>query len=465
MPRNDSVRTHRAAGPGAFVRTGVQKQLAGWFLLLIGAGLVLIGLTGEAWFRLTTPFMSRSLPLRFVPGVGLLIEPDAEVRWTNRLDFWTITRTNRWGFPDRSPPRAPRPGCRVAMIGDSMTGAIELPVADKFHVRLEELAARRLPRLAVTTVAFGKGGTGQINQLPYYDEYARRLQPRLLVLVFLPNDFIDNFPLLAALETGLDPDRMPYVTATRDTHGRIVLRPPDPEYRYLESPRSSRPRSPWYRTAAERVTQASWFATWLAVKFDTLAYPWDGQVLGADPLSRTVGRAELLRRRPGYAELLDGWRPPPHVVPDLALRDVALRNLPPVYAEALRSTAFALDEFKQRADRDGAALVILATHRMKAFGPRPFEWLSVMAAARGIPVIDQYDYILRQGAEPVPDAQWRHDPHWSAAGHRWAAEALLEYLVSHPEACGAPPAGRGRSPMPASAGFQPGLTRSAVASQ
>ena len=104
----------------------------------------------------------------------------------------------------------------------------------------------------------------------------------------------------------------------------------------------------------------------------------------------------------------------------------------PFYTEAFAFTAFGLDEFKKRTERDGAALVILATHAMSR---GVLVRLEEMAAARGIPVIDQGDYIRRQGAE-LRDAHWAHDCHWNPAGHQWAAEALLEYLKRNRDVCG-----------------------------
>ena len=110
------------------------------------------------------------------------------------------------------------------------------------------------------------------------------------------------------------------------------------------------------------------------------------------------------------------------------------QDLPPVYEDALDFTGFALDQFRERADRDGAALVILSTHSMGTRGDLAFDRLTALAEPRGIPIIDQYDYIARQGAEPT-DAIWEHDGHWNAAGHRWAAEALLEYLKENQAIC------------------------------
>ena len=106
--------------------------------------------------------------------------------------------------------------------------ALQVPVADKFQVRLEELAAKELRHLNITTSAFGISGTGQVNQLAYYDEFARYLRPALLVLVFVNNDFMDNAPILKGLHQGIEPDKLTNVSATRGADGTITLRPPHP---------------------------------------------------------------------------------------------------------------------------------------------------------------------------------------------------------------------------------------------
>ena len=143
--------------------------------------------------------------------------------------------------------------------------------------------------------------------------------------------------------------------------------------------------------------------------------------------------AELLSQRPRYAPFLANWTP-----------TTQFPTEGPAFEEACEFTAFALDQFKERTDRDKSALVILASHRRKNAGKFLFDQMNSMAEARGIPVIDQYDYILRQGAR-LKDAEWRHDGHWNATGHQWAAEALLEYLKQHPEICSsASPATGGR---------------------
>ena len=420
-------------------------RLAGWNALLLIAGLALIWLAGEAWLRWTTPF-SRYESQVFVPDVGVMLRPDSEVRWTDGLDFWTASRTNRLGFLDREPPSPERAaqGCHIAMIGDSFVEAREVSIPEKFHVRLEEMAARELPALDVTTSAFGRRDTGQINQLAFYDAYARPLRPKLVVLVFIRNDFVDNYPLWKSLWWGMDPDRLPYVSAARAEDGSLRLRPPVPpdDRRFVfGSPR------PQWETFVERAHRASWFLQWLDELQRTVRSDSD---LERDVRTRAKRARwmELLSRRPAYAPLLDEWLSTPR--DDLHLR-VAKGGFPrsrllhelfvegndsPFYTEAHALTAFALDEFRKRAARDGAALAILASHDVSRFlGGSMLARLNEMAAERGIPVIDQGDFILRQGAE-LRDAYLKHDYHWNPAGHRWAAEALLEHLKRNQDVCG-----------------------------
>ncbi len=176
-------------------------RLIGWNASLLFAGVVLIAMAGEAYLRLTRPFVKSSKLWEFVLNVGLLRPPNTELRFTNRRDFWNVSRTNSLGFLDREPPSPERAAatCHISMIGDSFVEGREVPIDDKFHVRLEELAAHRLPHLNVTTSAFGIEGTGQVHQLPFYDEYARLLCPKLLVLVFVRNDFRENLSVPEAL--------------------------------------------------------------------------------------------------------------------------------------------------------------------------------------------------------------------------------------------------------------------------
>ena len=414
-------------------------RAAAWNALFIISGLLLIALAGEVYLRLANPFMATDIPFHFVDGVGLIREPNAELRYANwNDDLYVVSRANSQGFLDREPVSAERAaaGCHIAFIGDSYVEAKEVPISDKFHVRLEDMAARELPRLDIATQAYGITNTGQIHQIPFYDEYARRLNPKLLVLVFFRNDFINNSTALQSLVYGADPDRMPYMFAQRDAHGNMKLRPPDPKYERFLMPRL--PKA-WHWMAWDRLAKASYFAKWLDTKnrwavnrVRTIRVKMGAPI---EPDAQIAAWADMIAARPCCTALLDGWQVPRSRSSLTTGSPFENEHLPPVFEEALAYTAFGIEQFKRRADRDGARLAIMAvTPYMGTRGDPQFDRLSVIAEARDIPVFSDYDYIVRQGRD-AGDGQWRFNGHWNATGHQWAAEAVLEWLKANQDVC------------------------------
>ena len=398
-------------------------RIAAWNLLFTIAGLVVIAVVGEVIVRLSTPFERRdSIPRHFVPGVGLIYEPGGEHRSTNYRDFWTISRPNSWGFLDREPisPERAAASCHVTIIGDSFVAARQVPVSDKVQVRLEELAAQKLPELDVTTSAFGIHNTAQVNQLPVYDRYASRLSPKLLVLVFTDNDLYGSSAALVALRHGWDPDRAPYTYADRAADGTMSLRPPSPDYDlFLVDNRT------WISHAI-RSLRWSEFAVWLERKLPK------GVTRSETFRNMLSSRVEILERRPRYATIHDGWT---SANAGQLEGMVLLEDPPPVFREGPAFAEFALHEFMERARRDGADLVILASHLMGDRNTRHSILLDEIVVPRGIPVINLHEYIIAQGAT-IGNAHFVGDLHWNPDGHQWAAEALLEYLKQNQEICG-----------------------------
>ena len=326
-------------------------------------------------------------------------------------DFEQRSRSNSLGFLDREPPtpESAAESCHIAMIGDSFVAARQVPMAAKFHVRLQELAARATPALDITTAAYGVEGTGQINQLPFYDEYARHLAPKLIVLVFVANDYIDNSRIKHMLRFRTVECR--WACATRDEDGTLRLLPPSAVRSFAID---------------DAVGSNSYLWYWLRQKY------YDRSVLPARTPYRLFAAAvdEAVHARQSgvgdyyaglYSELAD-------YVPPLGLTKMVLRHPESaIYREGMALTAFALDEFRKRATRDGAQLVILRAEAPR--GP-----ITEMAAEREIPIIHVVDYVRRQGGR-MQDAQWPKDRHWNPVGHRWAAEALLEYLSHNRHVC------------------------------
>ena len=407
-----------------------------WNGMLVFAGVALIAISAETYMRAQGRFTEGAALPRFVPGVGFLGPPNTKVRSTNGLDFWTRSWTNSLGFLDREPPSPKRAAatCHIAVIGDSFVEANQVPIADKLQVRLEDLASSTLPHLRITVSAFGREGTGQVQQLVYYDEYARHLRPKLVVLVFVPNDFINNYPVFRAMRMGRTaPEHLQERRAERLPNGELTLRlpavHPGPEPQSYATSRTSLDRT-WVRAAGVSV-----FASWLRAKTLSVLKSWarGNKRFG----SSWRDHAERVETSPLYIQLFDEWSPyPPPTVWNAieTSKFFAEDDLHPIFRDALDYTAFALEQFKMRADRDGTQLVVLASHGLREIDRKLFERVSDMSAAVEVPVVDQAEYILRQGAE-LADAQWAHDGHWNVAGHRWAAEALLEYIGDHQGVC------------------------------
>lgn len=189
--------------------------------------------------------------------------------------------------------------------------------------------------------------------MPFYDEFARDLHPALVVLVFVLNDFWDNKK-----------------TRTRDRESRVPVLWRIPLLRRLAGT-DAEPFATGVDWLAEGL-RTSWFARYLDRKLH-----WDSL------------HPRIDRMRQNY----------------------------PLTRTRMTGTDMALEQFKQRTDRDGARLVILATHTLGTRGDPPFDALRRLASARGIPVLDQYAHVVRQG-NVEDDASWPHDDHWSPPGHQ-----------------------------------------------
>ena len=407
-------------------------RLAGWNALILFALLLLAAGGAEVWLRLTVPFRDSVGSQRLAPGVGFIRAPHREFRFTNGIDYWAVSRTNSLGFLDREPPDAERAAesCHVAFIGDSFVEGREVAIGERAQVRLEELAARELPELDVTTSAFGFQDTGQISQLAFYDAFARGLSPDVVALVAVDNDFYDNSLPFEAYAHGFHPDYPSHLFARRGADGEMEFVPPAGDREFWANRLPGVP--PWgpgaHGNRVEReLRERSYLADRLWLEFG--GNPWLARP-SAERLRALERRAALIGGHPRHAAFALGWNEAERFGAPYA--PFLEADPPPAYREALEVTGFALEQFRERAERDGAALVILASHTLGGEGDGLFELLRGLAG--DIPVISQTDHVVAAGGR-IEDLHWAHDFHWNATGHRWAAEAILEWLREHPEVC------------------------------
>ena len=373
------------------------------FLGIVAASVVstaivlsVVAILMEAYLRWRIPFTETEWPLRFDPELGFVYQPNARIRWTNHLDFWVEQTSNSLGFPDRE-PAVPKPDgmFRVLVVGDSYVEALQVGLARKMHVVLESRLRDALGTDKVDTVAFGYSGTGQSNQLSFYDRYGADVDADLVVLLFVYNDFRDNSAALGSIWPGWDPWRPPRLFYEPDEDGVTF-------------------------------TQVGIDADWA-----------NHRLVSEESMGR---QREVMERHPETRALFGDWLAS-DAPPDCMFY---LDELPPVFKRALASTEHALRLFKERTKNRGEKLLLVITpgvvtdvrhcpddSRYTFDELNQLKRITGIAARLGVPVLDLHSAFAARG--DWRDTEFAHDRHWNALGHRWAAEAIADYLLEHRE--------------------------------
>ena len=379
-------------------RGGTRFDAIAASVISTGVAVLVAAVLTEAYLRWRIPFTEREWPVRFDPRVGFLLHPNARVRMMNLVDFFWVEQTsNSLGFLDREPV-VPKPDgvFRVLVIGDSFVEARQVHLAEKMHVLLEARLRDALDTDMVDTVALGHSNTGQSSQLVWYDRYGADIDADLVILMFYSNDFTGNSALLQGVLYGWDPRR-----------------PPQPFHEPDESG-----------------------ATFTRVGIDP---DWMSHMLGRP--DRESRQQAIMERYPETRALFGDWSPSEY--PDCMFY---ADELPPVFSRALASTEHALRLFRERTKVRGEALLLvtingvvtnwnLHCHAVKVSRSRDslnqLKRITGIAGRVGIPVLDLHAAFVERG--DWRDAEFAGDMHWNALGHRWAAEAIADYLLEHRE--------------------------------
>jgi len=409
-------------------------------ILIFSIILVVLGVGGEIWLRIKSGNRSSNWPAVNLPGIGHVYEPNAELIATNNVDYWVRERINSLGFPDREPIplEKARDSFRVAFIGDSFVAAIEVDYKSKQHIVLEKKLNARLGENRVTAYAFGHSGTGQMNQLPYYDAFASKYQPHLVVLVLVANDFCNNSALLEGMRAGWNnfeaaPRLFAWRGAANESYKFLPLKANESKTSLAPPPLS--PDHPMLPILTQ-LRRKSFLYRWLiphinkTFKVDTTTLSGSRKLLG-DPAEHYY---QVLRERPETAWLYDrGETPPPMSIPRLD-GEFCKPEIAPLFQEAVDATGFALDQWQERAQRDNFNLLTLFSHHLSQScddGSNYKKRYAELLNKRNIAYVDQCDTIKAAGGK-VRDAHFQYDDHWSPQGHVWAAETVERYLLAHP---------------------------------
>jgi hypothetical protein len=141
-------------------------------------------------------------PLMWEPDrvLGWRNIPGSQQRWTEEGTAWV--EINALGLRDPERVLAKPAGVfRIAVMGDSMTQAVQVDGHQTFCQLLEERLRQR--GLNVEVLNFGVNGYGPLQEYLLFSEYARQFQPDLVLhAVFLDNDIADSDPRLAVGQGG-----------------------------------------------------------------------------------------------------------------------------------------------------------------------------------------------------------------------------------------------------------------------
>ena len=388
----------------------------------------------EIGFRYFTPFKSKQWPIQFYPGIGFHFKPNSTIKHTNHLDFWVTDKSNSWGFLDKEPSIPTSNTCHISFIGDSFVEAAQVEQPYKVQRLLEKWAHNIHPNWKLSTSAFGYSGTGQLNQLPFYDHYTRLLAPKMVVLVFVSNDFANNSGILEAIRNGWHPDAAPRVFANKVDNESYELTRIDTDWQLKRL-------SPLTPTTSDysihlKLKNFSYLYRWVWLNL-SLQFPALNSLERPTHTEKILNYAHQLSQDPSISKRLTGWQDRYAENLDSQIHEP---HLSLIYRDAVDATKFALQEFKRLTSKDGAQLILIATSQLKtSAGPKNKSFLASQRLEKitrelGIPLIDQYNFIKKQHGNPL-DAQFKHDAHWTKQGHRWAAEAIMGYLEKNTSVC------------------------------
>ena len=398
-----------------------------WLLVAlcnIGVIVLFLGLA-EVAGRIAFPcaLSAPRFPSSFVPGLGTLNEPNALVLDTNGFDYCVEQRVNSLGFLDTEPPAwsSIKDKLRVALVGDSVVEGSTVRPEQKLQNRLHSYLAAAGVDAHVS--AWGKSGYGQVQELAAFEKFALPLHPNIVVIVIVYNDLKNNSWLLEALQDGYLPNT-PYNVEIRpvlpESYVWEVVEPRPGNVELL--PHGTPQKQPLWAQLLKRHSALYGYAVYLA----SWNYPRVLAMLtGEVPNNPLPERIRYLSRDPEIAPLLVGW--PADI--DVDHIDLAFEHhpWPSALDLAVRATAYIMDRWVALSRREGFKLVALLRSEQDGYFAQAAAWRRILEQ-RDIPIISEREFLAKHKYNPEA-RHFLRDGHWSAQGHRWAAESIAEFLL------------------------------------
>ena len=369
-----------------------RKFLLALFAFLVGL-LLCEGLV--AW--LYPQLFVRPKVWQFDQKLGWAHVPDASGRLI-KPEFDVEYRINSFGLRDREYSRLKPPGTRRLLIfGDSF--------AEGWGVQMEETVGRRLerelnstqPDFANQVLNFGVAGFGTDQELLYFDQLGRHYEPDHILLLFYPNDLLNN---LSKRGIGAERGFKPYFTL--DSPGNLNLRGvPVRRSAFWNDDVSG--QLPWSLSLLRYVTRNWHLAALISNSFPAPLSPGQSQMF-YDALYGTRPDARTARMWHLSAKVLEAFRD--RVV--AAGADLHLVYVPSIV---------------QVEDADWQRKRQLNGLRGEFDLAKPNRELASISARNDNPLLDLYPAFKRSEEKLYYD-----ESHWNRTGHRLAAQVIAAYL-------------------------------------
>ena len=355
------------------------------------------------------------------PYLGWYHVPNSGGLWYSEYgEYQADVRINARGLRDREIGYDnPSDAYRILVLGDSFAEGLQVTLEETFVKQLEtRLADGDRP---VEVINGGVSGWGTDQEAIFFAVEGFRYQPELvLLLVFARNDIVNNYGPLEVAR--MEAVQKPFF---RLEEGELVV-PPFP----FEPPAETE----------SRPVPLLGFSDWLRVRSSLYRL--------IMPYLRDI---PVTRRALGPIGLLGGLGVAMADEPDLAVTfKVYLSNPSPEWDEAWELTDALIRRLDEEVKSQGAQLVVVgisAPEQVYAdlwaatFGTdsqfQETHWDPEAPNRRLAAILDEAD-ILHLDLMPVfqdaaarpemPHLFFRHDFHWSAAGHALAAQAVESYL-------------------------------------
>jgi hypothetical protein len=380
-------------------------------LLLVGISLVVALAVAEGALRIVK--INTLSNIRVVPGEGVTRVPGVNYIW--KKEGFSEGRFNGHGFRDVERSWDKPPGTfRIALLGDSYTEGLQVPLDKTFSALLEAKlnASSTGPRFEVLNL--GQSGFGTTDEYGRWLNFGTRYDPDLVLVAFYPGNDIRNNSKKLNIE-----DLSCYFVIAGG--GELEL-----DCSALDA----------YLKARGPVQRA-----WQAVKRHSYL------------ASLVSERLFLLRReredRERHEALPEGAARPEALDP-FADGNVYLEAPDPAWSEAFLTTEAAIARFDRevRAKGQRFALVTISTPEQvdpragsalqsRSAAPldfdRPERRIGEFARSQGIPVLalgPLFEESFAATSKTLHGFGDVNTGHWNERGHALAAEAIFRFLVT-----------------------------------